>query len=77
MQHPTVELEYLTLGPVSATAAKDGSLVVIDFAKLDDPTKAIRLGIPAAKLQSCVDALLQIQAELADPNSPIFFQPRH
>jgi hypothetical protein len=73
----TVEFDYLTGGAISATATPDGSLVAIDFVLLHDPSMAVRLAVPAEKLESLTNALLQIQKALDDPESGIHIRPSH
>ena len=71
-----VELEYQTLGPVSATSSANGQFVVVDFVNKD--LKALlRLSFPASALQDSIDSLLYIQRALADPTSGIHLQDPH
>jgi hypothetical protein len=76
MEHQ-IEIEYLTLGPVSATASTSGDLVVIDFPRLDDPSKALRLAFPSDRLEDFAIALRTVQKALADPASGIHYQQPH
>jgi hypothetical protein len=72
-----VELEYSSIGPVSATASQDGQYVVIDFPHIEDQSKALRLLIPSSQIENCVLALRHIQKALADPSSGIHLQEPH
>lgn len=63
-----IEIEYLSLGPISATSSTNGDLVVIDFVRLDDTSSQL------ANVQA---ALSTVQKALADPLSGIRFQQPH
>lgn len=70
-----VELEYHALGPVSATASTDGTMVVIDFLSAYDQTKVMRLIVPSSNLQNYIDAISAVQKALEDPASGIHLVP--
>ena len=74
--HIPVELEYLSAGPVSATASADGALVCIDFAN-QNLEGALRLAFPASGLQNAIDALLYVQKLLGDQTSGLHLQKKH
>lgn len=72
-----VEAEYITIGPVSAASSTDGTKVFIDFVRMDDLSKAIRLGVPAERIEDFVTALRIVQKALADTASGIHIQELH
>jgi hypothetical protein len=72
-----VVTEFPSQGPVAATSTPDGSYIAIDFAHLQDPTKALRLGVPAERLEILISELQRIQKALGDPTSGIHFHGKH
>ncbi len=70
-----VELEYHALGPVSATASTDGTMVVIDFLSVDDQTKALRLIVPSSQLTNYIAAITAVQKAVEDQASGIHLAP--
>lgn len=72
-----VVLEFISSTPVSAASSKDGRLVLVDFASNADPSKALRLGVPAERIEDFVAALRAVQKALADPASGIHIQQHH